>query len=191
MHKEIVPFLLIIIIIALVSSIWVIQTKINYAQKQSVDLQNQLTYYENSTNTLQTKVSNLKTQIHELQNPIYNVTIENITSEPWYVPVGVAMFKDFSITIKNVGVRDVEGLTFKFEVLSNGTVWDNQNYEVGMTSPQQFGVLHVQESKVVVAEIRSSLDVSFAGKSFVVMVMLDKTVLDVQTVTLSAGFPQN
>ena len=135
MHKEIVPFLLIIIIIASVSSIWVIQTKINYAQKQSVDLQNQLTYYENSTNTLQTKVSNLETQIHELQNPIYNVTIENITSEPWYVPVGVAMFKDFSITIKSVGVRDVEGLTFKFEVRSNGTVWDNQNYEVGMTHP--------------------------------------------------------
>jgi len=119
------------------------------------------------------------------------VTIENITSEPWYVPVGVAMFKDFSVTVKNVGVRDVEGLTFKFEVLSNGTVWDNQNYEVDMTSPQQFGVLHVQESKVVVAEIRSSLDVSFAGKSFVVTIMLDKTVLDVQTVPLSAGFPQN
>ena len=188
MHKEIVPFLLIIIIIALVSSIWVIQTKINDAQKQSIDLQNQLTFYENSTNALHTKVSNLETQIHELQNPIYNVTIESVTSEPWYVPVGVAMFKDFSITVKNVGVRDVEGLTFKFEVLSNGTVWDNPNYEVGMTSPEQFGVLHVQESKVVGAGIRSSLAVSFAGTSFVVTVMLDKTVLDVQSVPLSAGF---
>ncbi len=191
MRKEIVPILLIIIITVLVSSIWVIQTKINDAQKQSVDLQNQLTYYENSTNMLQTKVSNLETQIHELQNPIYNVTIENITSEPWYVPVGVAMFKDFSITIKNVGVRDVEGLTFKFEVLSNGTVWDNQNYEVGMTSPQQFGVLHVQESKVIGAGIRSSLDVSFAEKSLVVTVMLDKTVLNIRAVPLSSGFPQN
>lgn len=189
-HKKIIPFLLLIAILTLAYSLWIFQTQIADAQKQAVDLQNQLTYYENSTNTLQTHVSNLESQFRDLQNPICNVTIESVTSEPWFVPVGMAMFKELYVTVKNVGVRDVGGLTFVFKILANDTVWDSEYYEVGMTAPDQLGVLHVQESTIIRAEIRSSIGVSFAGKTFVVTVMLDKTVLDERTLPLSAGFPE-
>ena len=176
--------LLIISVIAMASSIWIFQAQIADAQKQTLDLQNQLAYYENSTNTLQTQVGNLEAQLFDLQNPMYNVTIESITSTPWGYPAGMAMDKTVSITVKNVGVRDVGGLTFEFNILENGTVWDSQYYDIWMLSPDQLGVLHVQESTVIKAEIMSSVGVSFAGKTFVVRMMLDNTVMDESTLPL-------
>ncbi|MGE5638359.1 MAG: hypothetical protein ACM3WQ_06600 [Chloroflexota bacterium] len=191
MRKEIAPIFLLIIIFALAYFMWNFQVQTIEAQKQTTDLQNQLTYYENSSRTLQTQVNDLEAQLHDLQNPMYNVTIENISSDPWYVPVGVAMFKQISATIKNVGVRDVGGLTFEGKILANGTVWNNEYYQVVMgTSPNQIGVLHVGESIVVEAEIRSSLGVSFAGKTFAITVMFDGTVLSEGALSLSAGFPE-
>jgi hypothetical protein len=185
--KIMVPFML-IIVIALGYSIWVFQTQIADAQKQVVDLRNQVTYYENFTDKIQTSIRNLESQLQNLENPIYNVTIVNISSGPWFVPVGVAMFKDFNVTIKNVGNKDVGGLTFAFNILSDGVVWNNTGYDVGMTSPEQLGILHVQDSIIVRAEIQSSLAVSFAEKTFAVTVMLDNTVLDEGSLPLSAGF---
>jgi hypothetical protein len=185
--KIAVPFML-VVIIALGYSIWVFQAQIAVAQKQVVDLRNQLTYYENSTDEIQTSIRNLESQLQGLENPIYNVTIENISSGPWFVPVGVAMFKDFNVTIKNVGNRDVGGLTFEFNILSDGVVWNSTGYDVSMTSPEQLGILHVQDSIIVRAEIHSSLAVSFAEKTFVVTVVLDDIVLDEGSLPLSAGF---
>ena len=189
-RKEIAAILLSIAIVALVYSMWLFQNQTSDAQKQTVDLQNQLSYYENSTNTLQTHVSNLVAQFHELQNPIYNVTIESVISEPWWNPVGITMLKEFSITVKNIGVDDVGGLTFEFKILADGNVWDSQNYRIVMTAPEQLGVLHVQEYTVIKAEIHSGIGVSFAGKSVVITLMLDETVLDESTVPLSAGYPE-
>jgi hypothetical protein len=186
-NKIVFPFML-VIIIALGYSIWVFQAQIAVAQKQVVDLRNQLTYYENSTDEIQTSIRNLESQLQGLENPIYNVTIENISSGPWFVPVGVAMFKDFNVTIKNVGNRDVGGLTFEFNILSDGVVWNSTGYDVSMTSPEQLGILHVQDSIIVRAEIHSSLAVSFAEKTFVVTVVLDDIVLDEGSLPLSAGF---
>jgi len=188
MRKEILPTLLAIAIIALAYSLWVFQTQITDAEKQSLDLQNQLSYYENSTDTLQTQVNNLEAQLSNLQTPIYNVTIENITSTPWRVVVGMAMSTEISITVKNIGVRDVGGLTAEFKILTaDGNVWDSQDYDISMTAPEQFGVLHVQESKVIKANILCNIGVSFAGKSFVATLTLDKTVLDERTLPLPAG----
>jgi hypothetical protein len=186
--KIAVPFML-VVIIALGYSIWVFQTQIADAQKQVDILRNQLTYYENFTDKIQTSIRNLESQLQDLENPMYNVTIVNIASGPWFVPVGVAMFKDFNVTIKNVGNRDVGGLTFKFNILSDGVIWNSTGYDVVMTSPEQLGILHVQESMIVRAEIHSSLAVSFAEKTFVVTVMLDDIVLDEGSSPLSAGFP--
>jgi len=188
MRKEILPTLLVIVIVALAYSLWVFQTQIADAEKQSLDLQNQLSHYENLTDTLQTQVNNLEAQLSDLQTPIYNVTIENITSTPWGVVVGVAMSTEISIIVKNIGVRDVGGLTAEFKILTaDGNVWDSQDYEISMTAPEQFGVLHVQESKIIKASIQSNVGVPFAGKSFAVTLMLDKTVLDEHTLPLPAG----
>jgi cell division septum initiation protein DivIVA len=188
MRKKIIPFLLLTAIIALAYSLWVFQNQITDAQKQADALQDQLAYYENSTSTLQTRVNSLEAQLRDLQNPTYTVTIENISSTGWGVLGGVTVDDNFFITIRNTGVRDVGGLTFRFKILDNGTVWDNRYYDVGMIAPEQLGVLHVQESAVITARILSSVGVSFGGKTLVVTVMLDKTVLDERTLTLPSGY---
>jgi hypothetical protein len=188
MRKEIFPLLLIIVIIALVCSMWFFQTQIADAEKQSVDLQNQLSDYENSTNTLQTRVSNLESQLDDLQNLIYNATIANVSSTPWTPIVGVAMDKLIYITVKNIGDRDIGGFTVEFKTLSDGNATDC--CEISLIEPEQIGVLHVQESMVLTAQALSDVGVSFAGKSLVITLMLDKTVLDERTLPLSAGFPE-
>jgi type II secretory pathway pseudopilin PulG len=178
MRKEIAMFLMLIVIFALVYSIWLFQNQTSDAQKQTVDLQNQLAYYENSTDTLQTRVSNLETQLRDLQNPIYNVTIANVSSTPWVPMVGLAVDKGIYITVKNIGVTDVGGFTIEFKPPSDTSC------EISLIEPEQIGVLHVQESIVLTAHAISTVGVSFEGKSVVITLMLDETVLDERTVPL-------
>jgi len=182
MRKGIVTFLLLIVIFSLVYLVWLFQTQITDAQKQTLSLQNQLAEYENSTDTLQTRVSNLEAQLRELQNPIlstYNVTIVYVSSTPWTPVVGVTMGKRIYITIKNVGVSDIGGLTIDFK-----THPDN-SCKISLVEPEQIGVLHVQESIVLTADAFGNVGVEFSGSSLVVSLMLDETVLDERTVPLS------
>jgi hypothetical protein len=191
MRKRVIPFLFLTAVIALASSVGFFQALITDAQKQADALQTQLEYYENSTSVLQVQVNNLEAQVNDLQHPVFNVTIESVTSEPWFVPVGMALFKELYITIKNIGVNDVGGLTFEFKILTNGTVWESEYYEIALAAPDQLGVLHVQESTIIRAEIQSSIGAGLetADKTFVVAVMLDNNVLDERTETLSKAVP--
>jgi hypothetical protein len=177
-------FLLLIVTVALVYSIWSFQRQLNDAQKLTVDLQNQLAYYENGTGTLQTQVESLEARLNELKNPIYNVTITDVSSSGWVNPVGMALSKQFYITIKNIGDRDVGGLTTEFKILADGNVTDNDDFEITIMSPMQLGVLHIQESMVITVDVLSSYYVSFVGKSLVVTLMLDKSVLDERALIL-------
>ena len=181
MRKEIVTFLLLIVIFSLVYPVWLFQTQITDAQKQALSLQNQLAEYENSTRTLQTRVSNLEAQLRELQNPVYstyNVTIVYVSSTPWTPVVGVTMGKRIYITIKNVGVSDIGGLTIDFKTHPD-------NSKISLVEPEQIGVLHVQESIILTAEAFGNVGVEFSGSSLVVTLMLDETVLDEHTLPLS------
>jgi hypothetical protein len=158
MFKEIFPFIiLLIVIIALVCSIWSFQRQIDDARERA---------------------SNLEAQLSDLQNPIYNVTITNVTSTNWYFPAGMAYSKGFGITIKNLGDRDVGGLTIEFKILANGNVTDNDDFSVSLYSPKQLGVLHIQESRVIEVDVLTNFSVSRAGKSLVVTLMLDGVVMD-------------
>jgi len=166
MRKEILPFfLLLIVIIALACSMWYFQKQIGDANKQSI---------------------NLEAQLSDLQNPTYNVTIANVSSASWGNPAGMALDKTFYITIKNNGDRDVGGLMIEFKILADGNVTNNDEFQVIIFSPMQFGVLHVQESKVVSVGILTSYDVSRAGKSLAVTLMLDEFVLDECELSLAA-----
>jgi hypothetical protein len=189
MNSKIVPALLLIIIITLAYSLQFFQTEINMAQNQASILETQLEQYKNSTSNIQKDVSALEIQLYSLQNPVYNVTIANVTSTGWMPLVSVTVENGFYITIKNTGVRDVGGLTFQFYVLdNNGSVWDSQDYSVGLVGPMQLGVLHVQEFAVIQAAITSHVGVSFEGKSFQVIVLYDKTVLAESSVVLEHGY---
>ena len=181
MRKGIVTFLLLIVIFSLVYPVWLFQTQITDAQKQTLSLQNQLAEYENSTDTLQTRVSNLEAQLRDLQNqasPTYNVTITGVTSTPWVPLVCLSLEMGITIIIKNTGIRDVGGITVEFKPPSDNSC------KISLTEPEQIGVLHVQESIVLTAQAFTIVGTSFAGKSFVIKVMLDETVLDEHTVPL-------
>jgi hypothetical protein len=188
MNNKFIPALLLIIIVALACTLMLFQTDLNKTQNEANDLEKELVALENSTSTNQKAVDGLKNQLFTLQNPVYNVTIENITSTGWGVLGGVTVDNSFQITLKNTGVKDVGGLTFKFNILNNDTVWESQDYSVSLISPMQLGVLHVQESTVVTAQILSHVGVSFEGKIFQVTVLYDETVLDECTVILDKGY---
>jgi hypothetical protein len=183
-HQKLASSILITAIILLASLIGFFQIQTNNFQNQTLQLQNQLSNYKNQTSNLQTKINNLSTQLYDLKNPAYNVTIQSITSTSWEYLGGMSMDKFFTISIKNVGLKDVGGLTFEFKILDNGTVWNSTDYRVGMMFPRQLGVLHAGESTTIDADISSSIGVSFVGKIFVATVIWDKTVLDEQTVIL-------
>ncbi len=189
MNNKIVPALLLIVIITLASALMLFQTELNAAQNQASNLEGQLEQCKNSTGGMQKEVDNLEAQLYSLQNPVYNVTIENVTATGWMTVVSVTVEEGFYITIKNTGVRDVGGLTFEFNVLdNNGSVWDSKDYSVGLVGPLQLGVLHVQESAVIKASIMSRVGVFFEGKSFQVIVLYDKAVLAESSVVLERGY---
>lgn len=82
-NKKTITFLLVIVILVLAFSAWSIGSQLSEAQRKVRDLQSQVAYYENMTDTLQTQVSSLETQINNIQNPTDNVTFTSISVEPW------------------------------------------------------------------------------------------------------------
>ena len=174
--KKIIAFLLVIATIGLVFLALFIGNQMGEAQKKAGDVQSQVGFNENMTDTNQS------------QAPKYNVKIENITTDAWNLIGGVCVIKDFYITIKNNGEMDLEGLSFEIKLTIDGNVWDSQQFEIKTFAPPQLGILHVQESTIIPARIWSSVGVSFEGKTFDVSIMLDKTVLDERTLTMERGF---
>jgi len=154
------------------------------AQKKVRDLQNQIAYYENMTDTLQTQASNLEAQIYRLQNPIDNVTFTAISVGPWYAGAYAPPpnSKDINITLQNLGTRNIGGMTLDFKVEGNTT-----NIDLYISVSGLLGVLHVQESKNVrVGLTTPTVDrtQALSNCSLTITLMLDKNVLDRRTVTI-------
>jgi hypothetical protein len=201
MRKEIATILLIIIAVGLAYFVQARMSERSDLEKQTLGLQNQLTHYENLTatlrnstdelqnslSTLQTQASNLQAQLHDLQDPVYNVTIENVTQGSWWNPVGIALVKDISFVVKNTGTRDVGGLTLVCELQVNGTVWNSQEYSLEFGAGGQLGILHTQESVGMGGQILSNYAVvsSLVAKDFVAKVMLDNATLAEYVLPLS------
>ncbi len=167
--------------------------RLTYYQNLTESLQNQLDAnqaqvadLENLTETLQNQTANLQTQIsnQDQQNSTYvatkgcNVTITAITQNPWDVVYTTPYFKDFNISIQNVGTVNAGGFTFRFTIEGNTTNIDSYYISI---SPSQLGVLHVQETKTVhLRMITPRLDMKGALSecTLSVQLMLDDTVLD-------------
>ena len=128
-------------------------------------------------------MSSLEAKLYDLQNPKYNVTITNVSSTPWMNLVGVTLSKEFYITINNLGDRDIGGLTVDFKILTNGKVADQDGFNVWLNS-QLLGVINPQESKVISVGVDTGYSVSTSGKSVLVTLMLDTTVLCTRTLSL-------
>ena len=182
--RKLVTFLLIIVTLSLALSALFLGSQMVEAQKKVRDLQNQIAYYENMTDTLQTQASNLEAQIYRLQNPIDNVTFTAISVGPWYAGAYAPPpnSKDINITLQNLGTRNIGGMTLDFKVEGNTT-----NIDLYISVSGLLGVLHVQESKNVrVGLTTPTVDrtQALSNCSLTITLMLDKNVLDRRTVTI-------
>ncbi len=183
-RKIFVFSMLLIVISTLVFSTWIFQRQLGDSQNQIFYLQEQIEYYETLTGAIQTQVSTLEAKLYDLQNPNYNVTMSNVSSTSWMNLVGVTLSKEFYITVKNLGDRDVGGLTIDFKILTNGKVADQDDFDVYLERPL-LGVLNPQESQVITVGVNTGYSVyTSVGKSIAVTLMMDKTVLDTQTLSL-------
>lgn len=156
------------------------------AQSKVRDLQSQVAYYENMTDTIQTQASSLEAQIYGLQNPIDNVTPTAISVGPWYAGAYAPppYSKDINITLQNLGTRSIGGVTLNFKVEGNTTNIDQFSIRV---ISSQLGVIHVLESKNMTVRLTASTTdrtLALSDCSLIITLMLDKNVLDRQTVTI-------
>ena len=158
------------------------------AQKKVRDLQSQVANYENLTDILQAQASNLEAQVNDLQNPIDNVTFTAISVGPWYAGAYAPppYSKDINITLQNLGTRSIGGVTLDFKV--EGNITNIDQFSIVVIS-SQLGVIHVLESKNMTVRLMASTTDRTAALSkcrLVITLLLDKSVLDRQTVTIGA-----
>jgi type II secretory pathway pseudopilin PulG len=185
-RKELVTFSLVIVTLILAFSALFLGSQMGEAQKKTRDLQNQVAYYKNMTDALQTQASSLETQINDLQNPIDNVTFTAVSVGPWYLSeyAPPPYSKDINITLQNIGTRSIGGMTLDFKVEGNTT-----NIDLYISVSGLLGVLHVQESKNVrVSLITPTVDrtQALSNCSLIITLMLDKNVLDNRAVTIGS-----
>jgi len=182
---KVITFSLIIVTLVLAFSALFLGSQMVEAQKKVRDLKNQITYYENVTDTLQNQASSLEAQINGLQNPIDNVTLTIVSIGPWlteaYTPPPYTKY--INLTLQNVGTRNIGGITLDFKVEGNTTNIDQ--FSINVNSNQ--GILHVLESKNMTVQLTASTKdrtQALENCKLIITLMLDKEVLDRKTVTI-------
>ena len=124
---------------------------------------------------------NLQIQINRLlEEKEYNLTIKNMAIGSWENLGGLNYVRFFNVTIQNDGPGNVGGVTLAFKITGNQT---NIQYELMWIEPDQMGVLHAGESKLIRIYQSESLDNigKFSGCTFVATLMLDNLILDEKT----------
>ena len=118
-----------------------------------------------------------------IQNQPSNVKITNLTAGKWENPGGVQYTITFNVTFKNLGPKDIGGITLDYKISGNQS---NLPYNLRWVSPKQLGVLHVEESKSIILFLETNLSYisQFTGCNFIATLMLDDVVLDEKLLTI-------
>lgn len=181
---RLITFSLIIVTLILTFSALFLGNQLSETQKKVRDLQSQITYYQNMTDTLQTQANNLETQINQLQNSTDNVTLTIVSIGPWHGDplTGYPYYKFINLTLQNYGARSLGGMTLDFKVEGNTT---NIGY-LGINVNTNRGVLHVNESMNMTVQLIASKDGwrAFEDYGLTITIMLDKNVLDRKMMTI-------
>jgi hypothetical protein len=103
---------------------------------------------------------------------------------------GVPYYKDITIALQNTGTSDVGGVVLDIKLQGNTTnIHYLDIYAHAPTTSGLLGVLHVQESKdmaIRLTTFSTGEESVLSAYSLVITAMLDKTVLDRQTVEIGA-----
>jgi type II secretory pathway pseudopilin PulG len=184
MNKKTVTFSLVIVILVLAISVLYIGVQLNETQKKVRDLQNQVAYYKNVTDTLQSRANSLETQINDLKNPIDNLTFTAISIGSWVHEEYTPYQKKFNVTFQNVGTRKIGGVTLDCRVVGNTT--SIGPFEIHVY-PHQLGIIQVQETKSLIVTLvayYSNQTQILSECNFTFTLMLDKVVFARQTVMI-------
>ncbi len=176
---------LIIVTLVLTSSALFLGNQMAENQKQVSNLQSQIAYYQNMTDTLQTQANNLETQLSQLQNPTDNVTLTIVSNGAWHGDplTGYPHYKFINISLQNYGDSGIGGMTLDFKVEGNTTNID----QFSIQANSNIGILHVLESKYInIQLIASTIDrtQTLSLCKLIITLMLDNNILDRQTVVI-------
>ena len=176
---------LIIVTLVLAASALFLGNQMVENQKQIINLQSQVAYYQNMTETLQTQANNLETQLSQLQNPTENVTLTIVSNGAWHGDplTGYPQYKFINISLQNYGNSDIGGMTLDFKVEGNTT---NIN-QFSIHANSNIGILHVLESKYInIQLIASTIDrtQTLSHCKLIITLMIDNNILDRQTVVI-------
>jgi len=90
-----------------------IQNQLDELQIQNGELENQITELQNQNSELQNRITEQETQLSKYTNL---VKITEVTIESGFHPyIGLTLVNRANVTIENLGVNDVEGLTLTIE----------------------------------------------------------------------------
>jgi cell division protein FtsL len=196
MNKKIVASAILIAIIAASTAAWFVHTQISELQTQISELQDQ-------NNDLQAQIYDIQGQLNESQNQIteqqrslrditYDLALERplrvlITKFEWvgdFNPIGgLAIGYSVKVTVQNIDVIDVSGLTLTVRLLNKGTIIEVKDSRGFSTAIDQ---LKAGESREISGQILATLD-SFTTDSAVCAVRLSvrDIVLDEGTYNLN------
>jgi type II secretory pathway pseudopilin PulG len=155
MNKKIVASAILIAIIAASIATWFVHTQISELQSQNRDLQNQINELQEQSQELQDqnkdlqdKNDALQKQISELQKQVIgNVKITGFEWVSGFNPiVGITLGNDVKVTVKNMGVNDVSGLTLTVRLMLKENRIELA-YSRGFS--EQIDVLHAGESREI------------------------------------------
>ena len=184
-----------------------LQNQISQLQTQNNELGSQVRDYESQTADLQNQVSqcqvevnNLQTQMNNfssiLQNRTNKAVITSFYTTTWFPIVGMTYTKDFYITVCNVGINNVSGLTLNLKYEGNdtnliffdpipGTYQGSDHF-----SPEQLDILHVGESETI--REFTLADLNYVGQlssyQLVATLVLDGLVLDEKELTIGKNW---
>jgi hypothetical protein len=176
---------LIAAVLVLAISASLIGYQMNQAQNKNLQLQEQINYYKNMSDSLQIQEGNLRSEISNLQKPIDNITMSHISVGQWYPDslVGYPYYKFLNVTVLNAGYGNVGGLILDVQLRGNNT---NIN-TLGIYVANRVGVIHTQESKSMSVQLISpTIQSTDALREYdlTLTLLLDGKVLDRQTMEM-------
>jgi len=177
MNKKIILSIVLITIIALALAAWFVHNQISdlhnqisYLQTQNSELQDQNSELRDQNTDLQDQLRELQNQLIELQNKIDVASDVKIIAFEWiggFNPIGgLTLAHPVKVTVKNMGVKDVSGLTLTVKL-----VYVDTQTEVGQGYVKQIDMILAGEILEFSDSIWATLG-SFSKDSAVCVVTL-------------------
>jgi FtsZ-binding cell division protein ZapB len=179
--------IILVTVIALSVAGWFVHNQISELLSQNSDLQHQMNELQDQNDELQAQNGELQDENDELQQQL-DLLQKRINFEPevritefssrggWMNVVGMTIAISIDITISNIGISDIEGLTLEIKRLG---VDDEDPYNI----TRNLSILHAKEKTEIPVGLIEDWDVyfdEFHNRTLEATLKLGDVILDVQ-----------